>query len=65
MILERPIRKHQKRSEKITSQDILLGMPSQKYSEDVTDPLWPNTLEKALERWTNLKQNEINTDVIG
>lgn len=63
MIFEPSIEKHQKRNENIASQDTLLGVPSQKYSEDVTDPLWPNSLEKALERWTNLKQNEILTEI--
>jgi hypothetical protein len=65
MISEPLIEKHQKMNEDITSQDILLGLPSQTYSEEVMDPLWPNSLEKALERWTNLKQNEINADIAG
>ncbi|OKP13038.1 Phosphorus acquisition-controlling protein [Penicillium subrubescens] len=65
MIFEPLIEKHQKRSENTTSQDILLGKSNQEFPEDFTDSPWPSSLEKALERWTNLKQYEFNTEIVG
>lgn len=59
------IEDRQEMSKRITSNGTVLGISSEKYLDVSIDPLWPSSLEKALERWTNLKQNEINVDIAG
>lgn len=60
-IFEPLIEKHQKESGNSISQDIPLGTSNQEFTEYFPNSPWPNSLEKALERWTYLKQYEIDT----
>lgn len=65
MAFEPLIEDHHGMSESIKPEDSPLEVSGENHSELFTDLSWPISFEKALKRWTNLEQNEINMGIPG